>query len=82
MRGKWRLRQMIGDLYRMGTLHMLYPFLYRIYAGKPVDENKVVFLEVRQPELSDNFRLLFQRLSGKEGSSMSLMPFKVAFLSE
>lgn len=63
MRGKWRLRQMIGDLYRMGTLHMLYPFLYRIYAGKPVDENKVVFLEVRQPELSDNFRLLFQRLS-------------------
>lgn len=63
MKGKWRLRQMVGDLYRVGTLHILYPFLYRIYARKPVDEKKVIFLEVRQPELSDNFRLLYQRLS-------------------
>ncbi len=44
-----------------------FPRYYAHYAGRPLDKRKVIFVEDRYAELSDNFRLLYQDLmaSGK-----------------
>ena len=74
---KQKLRKMAGDGYRVCTLHFLYPFLYRRYAAKPVKKNKVVFLEVRQQGLSDNFQMLYEQLEEKKKYDL-----KVCFIGE
>lgn len=58
-----RLRKVAADLYKRWTLHYLYPSRYRKLAGKkPVQKNKVVFLEVRMEALSDNFLPVYQAM--------------------
>lgn len=39
-----------------------YPFFYSFCSHKPVDENKVIFVEVRLKEISNSFELLYRRL--------------------
>lgn len=63
---------MVGELYKRGTLHLLYPYRYKRYTKRPVDENKIVFLEIRQPGLSDNFRLLYKALEKKNRYDLKL----------
>jgi len=48
--------------YKYYTLKMLYPSVYKKNAKNPVDENKVVFIELRQPEISNSFRVLYDDL--------------------
>lgn len=45
------------------TLKHKYPRVYRRNARKPVDENKVIFIEVRMSEISNSFRFLYDELS-------------------
>lgn len=56
------IRKPIIKLYRFGTLKIVYPLRYRIGAMKKLDSNKVVFIEVRAKQLSDDFELLYDRL--------------------
>ncbi|SDB47739.1 CDP-glycerol glycerophosphotransferase family protein [Butyrivibrio sp. INlla16] len=60
---------MAGKTYRKirkyYTRKVLYPLLFNIHSLAPLKENKVVFLELRYPELSDSFRLIYKELKGK-----------------
>ncbi|MDO5344172.1 MAG: CDP-glycerol glycerophosphotransferase family protein [Lachnospiraceae bacterium] len=59
-------RMAARNLYKVWTLHGLYPSRYRKCAKKPVEKNKIVFLEIRMPELTDSFRLLYQKLDERK----------------
>ena len=48
---------------RFYTLRILYPGIYKKNAQKPVDENKVVFIEARMPEITDSFRYMYDELA-------------------
>ncbi|MDD7293368.1 MAG: CDP-glycerol glycerophosphotransferase family protein [Clostridiaceae bacterium] len=51
-----------NPLYRFYTFRLLYPSAYRRAARKPVDENKVVFIELRLPSLTNSFKLMYDTL--------------------
>ena len=53
--------------YRFWVQDRKYPRVYRRYAKAPVDEKKVLFLEIHHPTLSNSFRVVFSTLE-KEGS--------------
>lgn len=55
----------VRTAYKDTTLLNMYPALYRSAAKKPVTTGYVVFLEVREKELSDNFRLIRAALEHK-----------------
>lgn len=56
-------RMAARNLYKTWTLKWLYPGRYRhCIRRQPQQKKKVVFLEVREQALSDNFRLLWQEL--------------------
>lgn len=59
---KWMIK-----IYKYMTLKELYPSTYRKYAQNPVKENKIVFLEVRLQELTDNFQRIYTALQKKGG---------------
>ena len=44
------------------TLKILYPSIYKKYAKQPVKEDKVVFIELRQPAISNSFSVLYKDL--------------------
>ena len=48
----------VRDTYKSVTLKHLYPSRYRAAAREPVIPGSVVFLEIREKTLSDNFRLI------------------------
>ncbi|MCM1081962.1 MAG: CDP-glycerol glycerophosphotransferase family protein [Clostridium sp.] len=52
-------------LYRFYSLRIMYPRLYKKHADKEIDREKVVFIEVRMPEISDNFRYIYDELKNK-----------------
>lgn len=47
---------------RYYTLRILFPRVYKKEAKQPLDENKVIFLEVRLEEISNSFRLIYEAL--------------------
>lgn len=51
-----------NPLYKFYTFKLLYPAVYRRAAKKPVDENKVVFIELRLPTLTNSFKLMYDTL--------------------
>lgn len=56
-------RMAARNLYKTWTLKWLYPGRYRHYIRRqPQQKKKIVFLEIREQALSDNFRLLWQEL--------------------
>lgn len=57
-----KLRSLEGKIHRYYTLKIQLPKLYKACAGEPVDEKKVVFFEVRLPELTNSFSLLYKEL--------------------
>lgn len=63
----------IGDVYRLlkkvknrihkyRMLRWVYPRTYAKYAKQPVNENKVVFIEIRLPGLTNSFKLLYDEI--------------------
>ena len=63
-------RRWMVKIYKYMTLKKLYPSTYRKYAKNPVKENKIVFLEVRLQELTDNFQRIYTALQKKGGYEM------------
>ncbi|MDO4344848.1 MAG: CDP-glycerol glycerophosphotransferase family protein [Eubacteriales bacterium] len=64
----WKLmKKARSRIHRFYTLKVWFPHVYKKYASQPVDEKKVVFVEIRLNEITNSFRLLHQRLeeSGK-----------------
>ena len=56
IKGKWNV------IYRHYILKILYPRIYKKYSKQPVDENKVVFVEIRLPSLTNSLQLLYDKL--------------------
>ena len=65
-------RMIVRNLYKTWTLNYLYPSRYRKCAVKPVEKNKIVFLEIRMPELTDSFQLLYQKLEEQKRYQLSV----------
>lgn len=55
-------RKHTDKYYRWYIFKYLYPKIYKKNAKKPVDENKVVFVELRLPNLTNSFQLLYDTL--------------------
>lgn len=55
-------RRVKNKVYKHYTLKYLYPSVYKKYAKQPVKENKVVFIEIRQPQISNSFKVLYDDL--------------------
>lgn len=58
-------RKLFNRWNRYYTLRIMFPGIYRRNAKKPVNKDKVVFIEVRMPEISDSFRYLYDELNNK-----------------
>lgn len=67
---KRKIRGIISKGYRFYTLRLLYPKIYKSGLKQPINDGKVVFVEVRSPEISDSFRLLYDEL--KENYSLDI----------
>ena len=55
-------RKILGKVHKFYTLKVLYPSIYKKYAKQPVKEDKVVFIELRQPKISNSFQVLYDDL--------------------
>ncbi len=55
---KKTIRDKVRGSYKNLTLKNLYPSRYRASCKAPVEEGHIVFLEIREMELSDNFRMI------------------------
>ena len=74
-------RKLARSSYKDMTLKRLYPDRYRKAAESPLVKGKVVFLEVREEALTDNFRLIRAALekrgwktTGDEAMKLTLCP--------
>ena len=56
----WRKRT--DPIYRYYVLKVLYPRIYKKYSRLPVDEKKVVFVEIRLPNLTNSYKVLYDEL--------------------
>ena len=56
IKGKWNV------IYRHYILKILYPSIYKKYSKLPVDEKKVVFVEIRLPSLTNSLQLMYDKL--------------------
>ncbi len=60
LRRSWR--RTIDPLYKNWVFKHLYPGVYEKHAKAPVDEKKVVFVELRLPKLTNSFKVLYDTL--------------------
>lgn len=49
-----------NQIYRFITLKIIFPNWYKWNAKKCIEENKVVFIEVRLPAISNSFQVLIK----------------------
>lgn len=56
------LRRIVGRIRKFYLFKILYPSTYKKYAGQPIKEDKVVFIEIRQPAISNSFKVLYDDL--------------------
>ncbi|MDO4308248.1 MAG: CDP-glycerol glycerophosphotransferase family protein [Eubacteriales bacterium] len=56
------LKRFIGETRKDYLLFRTLPKVYDTHKKKPIDENKVVFIELRLPEISNSFRVLYHEL--------------------
>lgn len=59
---KRKYRKIKGKIFKVYTLKYLFPKTYNKYKKKPLQGNKVIFVEVRLDHLSNNFQLLYDKL--------------------
>ena len=63
----YAMRMTARDAYKTWTLHHLYPQRYRkLIAEKPVNDHKIVFLEVRMNTLTDSFLPVYRALEKEQ----------------
>lgn len=67
------LLRFVKRLMRNFCLSIWYPRVYRKAALEPLQPGKVVFVEVREPALSDSFKLMHARLSEEPSLQVSVM---------
>ena len=53
---------MMREMVKWMVFKCIYPFWYWLASRKPVDSNKVIFVENHQAQLTDNYKLLYEQL--------------------
>ena len=56
------VRRTFDPLYKRIVFKWQFPRVYRKYAKQPVDERKVVFVELRLPKLTNSFKVIYDTL--------------------
>lgn len=56
------LKRVRARIFQIVTLKFVFPYMYRKGAMAPLKANKVLFIEVREGSLSNDFRLLYDKL--------------------
>lgn len=56
------VKNAVSRMIKFVTFRVLFNGIYCIHAKKPVHRDKILFVEVREPALSDNFQLLYKSL--------------------
>lgn len=59
---KVSFRKTTDPIYRYYIFKKLYPRIYKKYSKLPVDEKKVVFVELRLPTLTNSFKVIYDEL--------------------
>lgn len=57
-----KAKELVKELVKNITLGFVFPRVFAFAAKDPVDARKVVFLESKQEEIPDSFRVLFDRM--------------------
>ena len=57
------IRRCLRQIYRVAFLDIIIPTAYNRAAKAPVDENKVIFVEVRHPQITNSFSVMFDELA-------------------
>lgn len=58
---KWKAKA--SGMMKEISMHKVFPKTYLKYASAPVDPKKVIFLEMRMPEITNNFQPLYDTLT-------------------
>jgi len=75
------MRNAIKRVYLFLTLKIWFPLLYRIYSRKPVEKNKVIFIEANLPELSGSLKYLYQQMEKRGSYVLKIHCLKELYLS-
>lgn len=78
---KRSLRGIVRESYKNFTLKNLYPSRYRAACKTPVEEGHIAFLEIREMELTDNFRMIRSALdkrNTKAREAKRAVPYKMS----
>lgn len=59
---KKRINKLFNKLFAFLTLNIIFPKVYKKAAKKPIDPNKLVFVEVRMDDVSNSFKVIFNEL--------------------
>lgn len=54
--------RIIAKVFRILTLNVIFPRTYKKAAKKPVDPNKIVFVEIRLPAVSNSLKVIYDKL--------------------
>lgn len=57
-----KIKNAVSHAVKFVTFRILFEGIYRLHAKKPVKENKILFVEVREPSVSNSFRLIYDKL--------------------
>lgn len=69
----------LRNFYKFAAMKIMLPFSYRLKRGRPIKENKVVFIESRSDKMSDNFALIDRALRARGGYDISLQCLRLGF---
>jgi len=73
------IRKNVG---RMATRKILYPLIFDLASRKPIKENKVIFLELRLPGLSNSFQELYDELMRNYELDIHCHFFRIGFVTK
>ena len=59
---KKKINSLKNKIYRFTTLKIVFPNWYKWHARKPIQEDKVVFVEVRFSEMPNSFQIVLEKL--------------------
>lgn len=79
---KAKIKQGISQITKFVMFRILFRSIYCKNAKKPLQENKVLFVEVREPSVSDSFRLLYRAFKKKGGYCVHVHYLRSGFIGK
>lgn len=76
------VRKYFRKFYRFATLKVMYPTLYREHCRKDIDPTKVLFIEIRMPEITDSFKLMYDKLKAEGGYTIHEHYLRMDFVNK